>query len=118
MQTSLVSARRGPHSTRLSRGGRERPARPPCSVFDSPDCCALVLSSSTKTGTPFSPAPPLTTTGRVYTNNLKCCELVHAPLFLYLDQNYLSGIVKRKAAFSELEPTLRATVARGAVRGS
>ena len=58
---------------------------------------------------------PLTTTGRVYTNNLQCCELVHAPLFLYLDQNYLSGIVKRKAAFSELEPTLRATVARGAV---
>ena len=36
-------------------------------------------------------------------------------LLLYLDQNYLSGIVKRKIAFCELEPTLRAAVARGAV---
>jgi hypothetical protein len=34
---------------------------------------------------------------------------------LYLDQNYLSGIVKRKAAFRELEPALRAAVTRGAV---
>jgi hypothetical protein len=34
---------------------------------------------------------------------------------LYLDQNYLSGIVKRKVAFRELEPALRAAVARGAV---
>ena|SRR5438132_6846166 len=34
---------------------------------------------------------------------------------LYLDQNYLSGIVKRKLAFRELEPVLRAAVARGAV---
>jgi hypothetical protein len=34
---------------------------------------------------------------------------------VYLDQNYLSGIVKRKIAFRELEPTLRAAVARGAV---
>jgi hypothetical protein len=37
------------------------------------------------------------------------------PLILYLDQNYLSGIVKRKPAFRELEPTLRAAVSRGAV---
>jgi predicted nucleic acid-binding protein len=37
------------------------------------------------------------------------------PLLLYLDQNYLSGIVKRKPAFRELEPALRAAVARGAV---
>jgi hypothetical protein len=36
-------------------------------------------------------------------------------LLLYLDQNYLSGIVKRKVAFRELEPALRAAVARGAV---
>jgi len=36
-------------------------------------------------------------------------------LLLYLDQNYLSGIVKRKVAFRELEPTLRAAVACGAV---
>jgi hypothetical protein len=36
-------------------------------------------------------------------------------LLLYLDQNYLSGIVKRKPAFRELEPILRAAVARGAV---
>jgi hypothetical protein len=36
-------------------------------------------------------------------------------LLLYLDQNYLSGIVKRKPAFRELEPALRAAVARGAV---
>src|SRR4029450_10209771 len=32
-----------------------------------------------------------------------------------LDQNYLSGMVKRKPAFRELEPTLRAAVARGAI---
>jgi hypothetical protein len=36
-------------------------------------------------------------------------------VLLYLDQNYLSGIVKRKAAFCELEPTLRTAIARGAV---
>jgi hypothetical protein len=36
-------------------------------------------------------------------------------LLLYLDQNYLSGIVKRKPAFRNLEPVLRAAVARGAV---
>lgn len=35
---------------------------------------------------------------------------------LYLDQNYLSGIAKRKPGFVELEPVLRAAVARGAVR--
>jgi hypothetical protein len=34
---------------------------------------------------------------------------------LYLDQNYLSGMVKRKPAFRELEPALRAAVGRGAV---
>ncbi len=34
---------------------------------------------------------------------------------LYLDQNYLSGIAKRKPAFRELEPVLRNAVARGAV---
>jgi hypothetical protein len=34
---------------------------------------------------------------------------------LYLDQNYLSGIAKRKPAFAELEPVLREAVARGAV---
>jgi hypothetical protein len=34
---------------------------------------------------------------------------------LYLDQNYLSGMVKRKPAFRELERALRAAVARGAV---
>jgi hypothetical protein len=38
-----------------------------------------------------------------------------AALLLYLDQNYLSGIVKRKVAFRALEPTLRAAVARGVV---
>jgi len=36
-------------------------------------------------------------------------------LLLYLDQNYLSGIVKRKPAFRELEPVLRAAIGRGAV---
>jgi hypothetical protein len=36
-------------------------------------------------------------------------------LLLYLDQNYLSGMVKRKVAFRELEPALRAAVARGVV---
>ncbi len=35
---------------------------------------------------------------------------------LYLDQNYLSGIAKRKPGFRELEPVLREAVARGAVR--
>src|ERR671939_434001 len=34
---------------------------------------------------------------------------------LYLDQGYLSGIVKRKPAFAELEPVLRRAVASGAV---
>jgi hypothetical protein len=36
-------------------------------------------------------------------------------VLLYLDQNYLSGIVKSKPGFRELEPVLRAAVARGAV---
>jgi hypothetical protein len=34
---------------------------------------------------------------------------------LYLDQNYLSGIAKRKPAFRELEPVLREAIAHGAV---
>jgi hypothetical protein len=34
---------------------------------------------------------------------------------LYLDQNYLSGIAKRKPGFVALEPVLREAVARGAV---
>jgi predicted nucleic acid-binding protein len=34
---------------------------------------------------------------------------------LYLDQNYLSGIAKRKPAFAELEPVLREAVANGAI---
>ncbi len=34
---------------------------------------------------------------------------------LYLDQNYLSGIAKRKPAFRELEPVLRTAVAAGRV---
>ena len=33
------------------------------------------------------------------------------PLRLYLDQNYLSGFVKRKPAFAQLEPVLEAAVA-------
>jgi hypothetical protein len=37
-------------------------------------------------------------------------------VLLYLDQNYLSGIAKRKPAFRELEPILRDAVRRGAVR--
>ena len=37
-----------------------------------------------------------------------------APLRVYLDQNYLSGIAKRKPAFRELEPVLREAVERGA----
>jgi hypothetical protein len=36
-------------------------------------------------------------------------------LTLYLDQNYLSGVAKGKPAFRELEPVLRAAIARGAV---
>jgi hypothetical protein len=36
-------------------------------------------------------------------------------LLLYLDQNYLSGIVKGEGAFRELEPALRAAVSRRAV---
>jgi hypothetical protein len=40
---------------------------------------------------------------------------IRAMVLLYLDQNYLSGIVKRKPGFRELEPVLRAAVARGAV---
>jgi hypothetical protein len=38
------------------------------------------------------------------------------PVLLYLDQNYLSGIAKRKPAFRELEPELRAAVRDGTVR--
>lgn len=34
---------------------------------------------------------------------------------LYLDQNYLSGFAKRKPAFAELEPVVRAAVAADAV---
>lgn len=34
---------------------------------------------------------------------------------LYLDQNYLSGIAKGKPAFAQLEPVLRAAVARGEI---
>jgi hypothetical protein len=37
-------------------------------------------------------------------------------VLLYLDQNYLSGMAKRKPAFRELEPVLRDAVARGAVQ--
>jgi hypothetical protein len=37
-------------------------------------------------------------------------------VLLYLDQNYLSGIAKRKPAFRELEPVLREAVAAGAIR--
>jgi hypothetical protein len=37
------------------------------------------------------------------------------PVLLYLDQNYLSGIVKRKVGFRELEQALRDAVARGVV---
>jgi hypothetical protein len=37
------------------------------------------------------------------------------PPLLYLDQNYLSGMVKRKPAFRELEPVMREAVAAGAI---
>ena len=37
------------------------------------------------------------------------------PILLYLDQNYLSGMVKAKPGFRELEPVLREAVARGVV---
>ena len=37
-------------------------------------------------------------------------------MLLYLDQNYLSGIAKRKPAFRQLEPVLREAVLRGAVQ--
>ena len=36
-------------------------------------------------------------------------------LLLYLDQNYLSGLAKRKPAFRELAPVLKAAVERRAV---
>jgi len=36
-------------------------------------------------------------------------------VLLYLDQNYLSGMVKRKPAFRELEPVIRRAVAGSAV---
>jgi hypothetical protein len=39
-----------------------------------------------------------------------------ARVLMYLDQNYLSGIAKRKPAFRELEPVLRDAVRRGAVQ--
>jgi hypothetical protein len=37
-------------------------------------------------------------------------------VLLYLDQNYLSGIAKRKPAFRDLEPVLREAVRGGGVR--
>lgn len=37
------------------------------------------------------------------------------PLRLYLDQNYLSGMAKRKPAFRELEPAVREAVDQGKV---
>ena len=37
------------------------------------------------------------------------------PATLYLDQNYLSGIAKRKPAFAELEPILRSAIAQGTI---
>lgn len=37
------------------------------------------------------------------------------PLRLYLDQNYLSGMAKRKPAFRELEPIVRYAIDRGKV---
>jgi hypothetical protein len=40
---------------------------------------------------------------------------VPSPLLLYLDQNYLSGIAKRKPAFRELGPILRRTIKDGLV---
>jgi hypothetical protein len=40
---------------------------------------------------------------------------VPAPIELYLDQNYLSGMAKHKPAFRELEPVLRRAVRAGAV---
>lgn len=38
-----------------------------------------------------------------------------AAVLLYLDQNYLSGIAKRKPAFRELDPVLRKAVGTGVV---
>jgi hypothetical protein len=38
-----------------------------------------------------------------------------SPPLLYLDQNYLSGMAKRKPGFRELEPTLRDAVTAGLV---
>jgi hypothetical protein len=40
---------------------------------------------------------------------------VPAPVELYLDQNYLSGMAKHKPAFRELEPVLRGAVRAGVV---
>ncbi len=40
---------------------------------------------------------------------------MNRPLLLYLDQNYLSGLAKRKPGFRELEPALRRAVASGTV---
>src|SRR5215475_12538514 len=44
-----------------------------------------------------------------------CRENPRMSQVLYLDQNYLSGFAKRKPAFSELEPAVRAAVAAGAI---
>jgi hypothetical protein len=46
---------------------------------------------------------------------LSSVPVVGYPTQLYLDQNYLSGFAKRKPAFHELEPVLRAAVRAGAV---
>jgi hypothetical protein len=44
-----------------------------------------------------------------------CASSANVPDLLYLDQNYLSGIAKRKPAFRELEPVLRSAVTRGVI---
>lgn len=46
---------------------------------------------------------------------MSTARTLRPPVLLYLDQNYLSGIAKRKPAFRELEPILRDAVLRGAV---
>ena len=55
--------------------------------------------------------PPAGTWADYVNRFVRCCRVL-----LYLDQNYLSGMAKRKPAFRELEPVLRSAVARGAVQ--
>jgi hypothetical protein len=83
--------------------------------------------SSPGSPTAYRPAGSVTTASSAGTSRITTSRVVRLPsiaerdhltlegALLYLDQNYLSGFAKRKPAFRELEPVLRAAIDAGAV---